>query len=70
MTIKKSGPVAYGVVEIAAKIREDRYKVAQWRQRSTHGMPQPDIQLKMGPVWLAATIEPWIRAMQKRKRAA
>jgi hypothetical protein len=30
-------------------------------------MPKPDAELKMGPVWEARTIEPWIKAEQQRR---
>lgn len=65
---KKVG--AYGVAELSEAIEVDRYKVGVWRQRRTHDMPEPDFELRCGPIWLAATIEPWIRKVRRLTAAA
>ncbi len=74
---KRSGTnrVIYGVQEIANAIGENRNMVAGWRTRGnqTHGMPkcenhdQPKLIPSMGPGWLAARIEPWIRQYLEKK---
>jgi hypothetical protein len=51
----------YGIAEIAEAIRERPATVAQWRRRGK--LPTPTADLKMGPVWTAEAIEPWIRGM-------
>ncbi len=49
---------AYGIAEIADALDVGTPLVSVWRKRGK--LPDPDITLRMGPVWLAATIEPWI----------
>jgi predicted DNA-binding transcriptional regulator AlpA len=49
----------YGIAEIAQALGVSRGLVAQWYRRGK--LPEPDARLAMGPVWTAATIEPWIR---------
>jgi hypothetical protein len=56
-------PRFYGITEIARALGVTRGTVAQWRHRGSQGMPAPDTQLASGPVWLAETIEPWMRRM-------
>lgn len=55
----------YGVAEIAEALNVRRQTVWAWVQRGTHGIPEPDQRLAMGPVWRAETIEPWIRKMDR-----
>lgn len=50
----------YGIAEIADALGQSRQLVTVWRRRRTRGMPEPDAELASGPVWLGATIEPWI----------
>ncbi len=56
----------YGIAEIADSLRVDRQLVTVWRRRRSRGMPEPDDELAAGPLWLAATIEPWIFATRRR----
>jgi hypothetical protein len=56
----------YGIAEIAETLGIDRQLVTAWRRRSSHGMPPPDEELSSGPLWTAATIEPWISATRAR----
>jgi len=59
----------YGIAEIADALGIDRQLVTVWRRRSSHGMPAPDDELSSGPLWLAATIEPWISLTRARMEA-
>ncbi|GAA3225095.1 hypothetical protein [Actinocorallia longicatena] len=56
----------YGIAEIAQAIGVERQLVTVWRRRSSHDMPPPDDELTSGPVWTAATIEPWVIATRAR----
>ncbi|MEU7863826.1 hypothetical protein [Nonomuraea sp. NPDC049141] len=56
----------YGIAEIAQAIGVERQLVTVWRRRSSHDMPPPDDELTSGPLWTAATIEPWIIATRAR----
>jgi hypothetical protein len=56
----------YGIAEIADALGVARQLVAAWRRRRSHGMPEPDAELASGPVWLGATIEPWLDALPAR----
>lgn len=56
----------YGIAEIAEALGIDRQLVTVWRRRSSHNMPRPDDELAAGPLWLAETIEPWIRLTRAR----
>jgi transposase-like protein len=63
----------YGIAEIADALGVDRQLVTVWRRRLSRGMPPPDDELAAGPLWVAATIEPWIeetRARLARERSA
>jgi len=51
-------PPIYGYAEIAEQLGVNTNLLAQWKSRGK--LPEPDAQLAMGPVWLAATIEAWI----------
>jgi hypothetical protein len=53
----------YGITEIAEAIGQRRDTVSMWRTRGK--LPQPDAVLKMGPVWTAASIEPWIKKQKE-----
>jgi hypothetical protein len=59
----------YGIAEIAEALGIDRQLVTVWRRRSSHAMPPPDDELSSGPLWTAATIEPWIAATRARLAA-
>jgi hypothetical protein len=59
----------YGIAEIAEALGVDRQLATVWRRRSSHGIPRPDDELAAGPLWLAETIEPWIRATRARLQA-
>lgn len=59
----------YGIAEIADALGIDRQLVTVWRRRSSHGLPVPDEELSSGPLWTAATIEPWIAATRARLAA-
>jgi hypothetical protein len=50
----------YGIAEIARALDCDPGLVGKWRER--HKLPAPDAELAVGPVWLAATIEPLLAA--------
>ncbi|MEU5691770.1 hypothetical protein [Actinosynnema sp. NPDC020468] len=50
----------YGIAEIADSLGLGRQLVTVWRKRRSHGMPEPDAELASGPLWLGATVEPWI----------
>jgi hypothetical protein len=50
----------YGITEIARALEVDPALVSKWNERSK--LPAPDAVLSVGPVWLAATIEPLIEA--------
>lgn len=61
----------YGIAEIAGALGIDRHLVAQWHRRSKagsggQGMPLPDAELAMGPVWSSKTIGPWIKKQKQR----
>jgi hypothetical protein len=56
----------YGIAEIAEALGVDRQLVTVWRRRSSHRMPPPDDELSSGPLWTAATIEPWITTTRAR----
>lgn len=56
----------YGIAEIADALGVDRQLVTVWRRRRSRGMPEPDDELAAGPLWLAATIEPWIATTRHR----
>lgn len=53
-------PKLYGIAEIAEALGAKRQTAAQWYRRGK--LPPPDAVLRMGPVWLKASIEPWIRS--------
>jgi hypothetical protein len=53
----------YGVAEVAAKLGAKPGTVSAWVRRGK--TPEPDARLSMGPVWLATTIEPWIKATER-----
>ena len=53
-------PRLYGIQEIADEVGVSARLVATWRQRGSHGLPEPDARLASGAVWFADTIEPWI----------
>lgn len=57
----------YGISEIAVAIAADRQLVTAWRRRGSHAMPEPDAELASGPIWLAATIEPWIARVRRSR---
>jgi hypothetical protein len=59
----------YGIAEIAEALGVDRQLATVWRRRSSHGIPRPDDELAAGPLWLAETIEPWIRETRARLQA-
>ena len=56
-------PRLYGISEIAAALSVPRNTVAQWYRRGN--MPQPDVELAMGPVWTGRRIERWIEDKAK-----
>lgn len=56
----------YGTAEIAEAIGTTPKHVATMRWRGQ--LPEPDRELAMGPVWLAETIEPWIRERMSQAR--
>lgn len=56
----------YGIAEIADALGVDRQLVTVWRRRLSRGLPPPDDELASGPLWVAATIEPWIAATRAR----
>lgn len=56
----------YGIAEIADDLGLGRPLVTAWRKRRSHGMPEPDAELASGPIWRAATVEPWIEATRGR----
>ncbi len=56
----------YGIAEIADVLGVDRQLVTVWRRRLSRGMPPPDDELAAGPLWVAATIEPWIQQTRTR----
>ncbi len=56
----------YGIAEIATALGARRQTVAQWFRRGK--LPIPDATLRMGPVWLDETIEPWIRQVRREIR--
>jgi hypothetical protein len=49
----------YGIAEIGDAVGYPRQTVSAWYARGK--LPPPDWILKMGPVWKAETIAPWIR---------
>lgn len=63
---RPGGRQHYGIAEIADSLGVDRQLVTVWRRRRSRGMPDPDDELAAGPLWLAATIEPWISATRSR----
>ena len=63
---RPGGRQHYGIAEIADSLGVDRQLVTVWRRRRSRGIPEPDDELAAGPLWLAATIEPWISATRRR----
>jgi hypothetical protein len=57
----------YGIAEIASALGERRETVGQWHHRGQ--LPQPTAELRMGPVWDATVIEPWMKEARARKRS-
>jgi hypothetical protein len=57
----------YGIAEVADALGLNRQLVTVWRRRRSWEMPEPDDELASGPLWLAATIEPWIERMRARQ---
>lgn len=49
----------YGLAEVAGIIGVKRKKVRRWIDKGR--VPAPTDLLATGPVWLAETIEPWLR---------
>lgn len=56
----------YGLKEIAAATGVRAATLSAWQARGNNGMPPPDQRLGAGPVWFAATIEPWIASLGRR----
>ena len=50
----------YGLTEIARALGVEPVLVAKWRERGK--LPPADAELSVGPVWLAATIEPLLES--------
>ena len=50
----------YGIAEIAQALGIRPGTVSLWRHRGK--LPEPDVELAMGPVWTEATILPWLAA--------
>ena len=50
----------YGTTEIARTLHVDAALVSKWRERNK--LPPADAELSSGPVWLAETIEPFLKA--------
>jgi hypothetical protein len=60
----------YGLAEIADALGLNRQLVTVWRRRRSRGIPEPDAELSSGPIWLGATIEPWIDQVRAELGAA
>lgn len=54
----------YGIAEIGEALGVPRQTVAQWYRRDR--LPEPDQVLRMGPLWIAQRIEPWIESERER----
>lgn len=56
---------AVGVAEIADRAGVKPNTVMVWRQRHDD-FPAPIVELKMGPVWFWADVQPWVEAQKQR----
>ncbi len=75
MTPKRRA-VAFGAQELAAAVGVERANVSMWLAHSHYEIPQPDIRLACGPVWIDSDeLRAWIkttraRVRQRRRRRA
>lgn len=53
-------PDVVDTYEIAQRLQVETDTVHRWRQRFSD-FPPPDFDLKVGPVWLWATVEKWAK---------
>jgi len=55
--------ILYGIADIAEALGVPRERVKVWKSRGL--LPAPNAVLRMGPVWTARRIEPWIEGKRR-----
>lgn len=60
MTALETHYPCYGEAEIAELLGISRSAVSHMRRRGNCGMPEENFSLRMGPVWLAESINAWL----------
>jgi hypothetical protein len=58
--MKPKGPKAYGLYELCELVGHPQNNRVRLRAK----LPPPDAELKMGPVWLARTVDRWLKARE------
>jgi hypothetical protein len=58
-----AGPPLYGLAEIAELVNYPRTNKLRLRAQ----LPPADVELRMGPIWYAATIERWLQTTDVRR---
>ncbi len=68
MTPKRRA-VAYGAQELAAAVGVERANVSMWLAHDHYEIPQPDVRLACGPVWLdSVALRAWLKATRAQVR--
>lgn len=53
-------PDLVGIAEVADRLHRPKPTIKMWR--GAGAMPDPDVQLACGPIWLWSRIEEWAQA--------